>query len=543
MLFVFGLSLAVAGCGQGGDEVALPVKVTPKILPDGTTVLRKANGAEPGTLDPHKARGVPAANILRDLYEGLVSEAPDGHLIPGAAKRWTISDDGTIYTFQLRRDAVWSNGEPVRAEHFVYAMRRTVDPDTASVYAGILEPIENAAAIIAGKKPPQALGVKALGPYELQIQLKAPTPYFLGLLTHSTTYPVYPPVVEQYPERFTRADYSVTNGAYTLEQWVVASKIVLAARDNYWNAANVGVDKVVYYPIANASSALKRYQAGELDWVGNLPISMLDIIREEIPGQLHVEPTLGVYYYGLNLTKPPFENAPRLRRALSLSIDRQIIVDKITRGGELPAYAWVPDVVDDYSGAEFVYADWSREKRHRRARELYQAAGYSEQNPLTVEIRYNSSEAHRKIATVIASMWRRNLGVQVNLVNEEWKVFLQHIEGMQVTEVYRAGWIGDYNDPYTFLEIMESDAGLNGTGYSNPKYDALLEQASRTPAGTERQRLLREAEAILLADTPVIPIYFYVSRRLIKPYVKGFVGNAMGHYYSRDIHVVPVTSQ
>lgn len=528
----------VAGCGEAGRD-ELPVKIAPKVLPDGTAVLRKGNGAEPGTLDPHKAQGVPAANILRDIYEGLVSEAPDGTIEPGGAKSWRIGDDRRVYTFHLREDAVWSNGELVTAADYAYGLRRTVDPATGSVYASILAPIENAEAIVAGDKPPEALGVEAVDNYTLRIRLKAPTPYLLGLLTHSTTYPVYRPAVEKYGDRFTRPANAVTNGAYTIEEWVVASRIVLEADPRYWDADNVGVQRVEYYPVEDTASELKRYQAGELDWTGTVPIPSLDKIREHIPDQLHTHPSLSNYYYGLNVTRPPFEDAPGLRRALSLAIDRGIIVEKITRGGEIPAYGWVPPAVSDYEGARLDYADWPAEKRIEEARRLYREAGYSEDRPLNVEIRYNTSEAHKKIASVIANMWKTRLGANVTLINEEWKVFLQNVSEREITEVYRAGWVGDYDDPYTFLELLHSEFGINGAGYDNPRYDALLEKAAHTPGGGERGRLLREAEATLLADHPVIPIFFGTSKALIKPYVKGYAGNPMGHYYSKDIRIEP----
>lgn len=537
VLTVGAATLAIlAGCGQGGRD-EFPVKIAPKVLTDGTAVLRKGNGAEPGTLDPHKAQGVPAANILRDIYEGLVSETPDGTLEPGGAASWEISEDRTVYTFHLREDAVWSNGEPVTAGDYVYGLRRTADPATGSVYASILAPIENAETIIAGDKPPESLGVEALDEYTLQIRLKAPTPYLLGLLTHSTTYPVYRPAVEAHGDQFTRPGNAVTNGAYTIEEWVVASRIVLEANPDYWDAGNVGVQRVEYYPIEDAASELKRYQAGELDWTGTVPIPSLDDIRAHIPDQLRTHPSLSNYYYGLNVTRPPFADTPALRRALSLAIDRDTIVEKITRGGEIPAYSWVPPAVSDYTGARLDYADWPRDKRLEEARRLYREAGYSEDNPLEVEIRYNTSEAHKKIASVIANMWQMALGAQVTLLNEEWKVFLQNVSERQVTEVYRAGWVGDYDDPYTFLELLHSEFGINGAGYANPRYDALLEKAAHTPGGEQRKSLLREAEAMLLADHPVIPIFFGTSKALIKPYVEGYEGNAMGHYYSKDIRI------
>jgi len=527
----------LSACSGPGD---LPVKLQPQILKDGTTVLRKGNGAEPETLDPHRAQSVGASNILRDLYEGLVSKAPNGDLEPGGASAWEISEDRTTYTFNLRKDAMWSNGEPVTAQDYAYGLRRVVAPATGSPYAQVLAPVVNASAIIQGDLPPSSLGVEVLDKHRLRIQLNSPTPYFLGLLTHSSTYPAYRENIESHGDSFTLAENSVTNGAYVLSEWVVGSHIRLKRNRLYWDDEHTGVGQVDYLPITDVSSELKRYQAGEIDWTSSVPVPQLDQIREHIPEQLKTVPTLGVYYYGLNVTKPPLADAPELRRALSMALDREIITEKITRGGEIPAYSWVPGVVGDYQGPRMDFANWPREKRLAEAKRLYQAAGYSENKPLHLEIRYNTSESHKKLASVVANMWKVNLGVDTELINEEWKVFLQNVRSKQLTQVYRAGWIGDYNDPNTFLELMGSRFGLNGAGYKNPEYDALLEQIAVLPGGDKRQALMHQAEAILLRDQPVIPLYFYTSKNLIKPYVKGFEGNVLGHYYSKDISIEPV---
>ncbi len=537
LICVLWAGLLLTGCG-GGEE-SFPVKIQPEIHDDGTTVLRRGNGAEPETLDPHQARSVTAANILRDLYEGLVSRAPDGTLEPGGAASWQISDDGLIYTFKLRENGRWSNGEPVTAEDYVYGLRRSVAPATGSAYAQMLSPIVNASAIIAGEKAPETLGVRALDDTMLEITLKAVTPYLLGILTHSSSYPVYRPAVEAHGRSFTQPENAVTNGAYKLDSWRVNSKIVLTRDTEYWDNANTDIDRVEYYPITDANSELSRYQAGALDWAAMVPIPELETVKEHIPDQLHTHPTLGVYYYGFNLTREPFKDAPKLRQALSMAIDRQVIVDKITRGDEIPAYGWIPPVVRGYDGVEFDWTTLSEDERLTRARELYRAAGYSEDNPLHVEVRYNTNDGHKKIASVIASMWRGALGIDVTMINEEWKVFLQNVQERQVTEVYRGGWIGDYNDPNTFLEIMNSDFGLNGAGYHSERYDTLQQRAAHMPAGDEREAVIREAESVLLADSPVIPLYFYTSKVLLKPYVKGFVGNATSTYYSKDLEIEP----
>ncbi len=510
------------------------------LFPAGAAVaeeaLHRGNGAEVQTLDPHRAEGVPASNILRDLYEGLVIEAPNGRLIPGTADRWKIDESGTRYRFHIRESARWSNGDAVTADDFVYSLRRSVDPATGSQYAQILAPILNAEAIIAGRLPPRELGVKALDDRTLEIDLKAPTPYFLGLLTHSTTYPVYRPNVERYGERFSRPGKLVSNGAYRLAEWVVQSHVKLVRNEHYWNDAATRIDTVYYHPIEDSSTELKRYRAGEIDITEAIPLQQFRWIRHHLGDQLRVAPYLGTYYYGFNLTRPPFKDNLKLRRALSLAVNRDILVEKITAMGEKPLYSWVPDGIPGYRPAEPDYAHWPQSKRLQEARRLYAEAGYSRSRPLTVELRYNTSENHKKVAIAIAAMWKQALGVKVRLVNEEWKVFLQNRKQKRLTQLFRAGWIGDYNDPYTFLEILHSRHGLNDEGYRNPRYDALLDRAAREADADKRFALLREAEALALADQPVIPLFGYVSKHLVNPRVGGWVDNVLDHHYSKDLY-------
>ncbi|MDQ3732256.1 MAG: peptide ABC transporter substrate-binding protein [Pseudomonadota bacterium] len=531
-LAIVGLTIATGGCKPSLEEAHVP-----ETTAAGETVLRKGNGAEPQTLDPHRAQGIPEANILRDLYEGLVSEAPDGRLVAGVARRWKISDGGRAYTFYLRENARWSNGVPLTAGDFAYSLRRCVDPATGSSYAAILLPIKNANAIINGRRPPQTLGVEALDPHTLKISLKAPTPYFLGLLTHTTTYPVYRPAVEQHGAQFTQPDYSVSNGAYVLADWVVASHVTLRRNRDYWDNALTRIDIVKYFGIDDQEAELRRYRAGELDWTSTVPLGQMDWVRETLPGEYRASPYLGTYYYGLNVTRAPFEYKPALRKALSLAIDRRLLVEKVTRGGEVAAYGWVPPGINDYTGQRFAYANWPRAKQIEEAKRLYTRAGYSRAKPLSIEIRYNTSDAHQTIATVIASQWRSTLGVQTTLINEEWKVFLQNVQARRLTEAYRASWIGDYNDANTFAELMHSRFGLNGTGYSSAAYDRLVRQAAVEANQHRRRELLQRAERILLADHPLIPIYFYVSKRMLKPYVQGYQNNIMDHHYTKNLYL------
>lgn len=501
-------------------------------------VLHRGNGSEVQTLDPHKAEGVPASNILRDLYEGLTIEAPDGKVTPGTAESWELSSDGKIYTFHIRKNAKWSNGDPVTAHDFVFGLRRSVDPATGSQYSQILAPILNAESVISGEMPVEKLGVEARDDHTLVVTLKAATPYFLGLLNHSTTYPVHAATVKKHGNHFSRPGKMVSNGAYRLVDWVVQSHVTLERNSHYWDNEDTIINKVIYYPIEDQSTELKRYRAGEIDRTEEIPNKQFKWIKENLGKELQVAPYLGSYYYGFNLTKPPFKDNLKLRRALSMAIDRKIITEKITGIGEKPSYSWVPPGINEYTSSKLYYADWTQKQREQEAKKLYQEAGYSRANPLTVEIRYNTSENHKKIAVVIAAMWKKVLGVKARLVNEEWKVFLENRKQKQVTQVFRAGWIGDYNDAYTFSELMHSKHGINDPGYNNPQYDELLKQASFETNPEKRIAILQQAEKILLEDQPIIPIYTYVSKHLIKPYVGNYVPNVLDHNYTKDLYIL-----
>ena len=500
-------------------------------------VLRKGNGPEVESLDPHRVEGVSAANILRDLFEGLVGEARDSSLIPGAAERWQISSDQLTYTFFLRKNARWSNGDAVTAEDFVFGLRRSVDPATGSHYSQILSPIENAEAVIEGKLPASELGVRALDDRTLQIRLKGPTPYFLGLLVHSSAYPVHKASVSELGSAFAQPGNLVSNGAYRLEERVLQSHISLKRNVYYWDDQSTTIEEVRYINTEDTNSEFKRFRAGELDWTSAIPASQIAWSRENLPDQFQSSTYLGVYYFGFNTSKPPLDD-PKLRQALSYAIDRRVITDKVTQGGEQPAAGWVPPGVDGHRPAAAPWKDWSREQAIAEARRLYAEAGYSRERPARIEIRYNTSEDHKRIATVIAAMWKQWLGVETTLINEEWKVYLQNRRLREKTRVFRAGWIGDYNDANTFLEILHSEHGLNDTGYSSRDYDRLLDAASVEADPERRANLQKQAEAILLQDLPVLPIYFYVNKRLVSPRVKGWVGNIMDHHYTRYMRLV-----
>lgn len=496
------------------------------------TVLRRGNSVEPETLDPHQARGVSASNILRDLYEGLTTESPTGEIVPGAAERWEVSADGRTWTFHLRADGRWSNGDPLTAASFEDSLKLALNPATGSGVAQLLACIENAVEIRSGRVEPAALGVKALDPYTLQIRVRAATPQLPALLSHPLAYPIH--------------DYQpsgrkpvVGNGAYVLESWVPNAQVTLVRNPNYWDRANVAVDRVLYYPTENPASELKRYRAGELDVTDTIPVSQARWIRAHFGEELHVAPYLGVYYYGFNLLRAPFKDQPALRKALALAVDRETLAGKVLATGELPAYSWVPPGIAGYTPQVPEWASWPAERRLAEARRLYAEAGYSDEHPLEVELRYNTGDNHKRVALSVAWMWQQALGVRTRLVNEEYKVYLQNRRARLKTELFRADWIGDYPDAATFAERMSQASGLNDTGYASPEYEALLASAAAQSDAATRNALLEQAERVLLEDPPVVPLYFYVSKHLVKPWVQGWSPNIMDHHYSKHVRVLP----
>jgi oligopeptide transport system substrate-binding protein len=502
--------------------------------------LRRGNGPEPESLDPQRARSDSSLNVIRDLFEGLTMVGGDGTAVPAAAESWTASADGRQYRFRLREGLRWSNGDALVAADFVAGMRRLVDPTTASQYAQILEPVVNAAAIVAGKRPPSDLGVEAPDARTVIVRLVNPAPYLLGLMAHPSTFPIHAPSLAEHGERFTQPGRLVGNGAFVLEEWVVGSHIGLRRNRHYRDDEHTRLDHVRFVHINDPSAEFRQYRAGQIDVSYVVPQPQFAWIQQHLPGELHVSPQLSTYYYGFNLTRPPFKNRPGLRRALSLVIDRERLTTAVTGVGETPAYGWVPRGIADYTPQEFDYANTPYEERVRAARELYRQAGYSESNPLEVEIRYNTGEVHNRLAVAIAAMWKETLGVEATLYAEEFRALLASIQARSETQVFRSSWIGDFNDAYSFAQLLQSDFGINLTGYSNPQYDGLLAEAIRHPDTARRRALLEEAERLMLSDHPLLPIYFYVNKHLVKPYVRGWADNVVNVQYSRNLWLEPV---
>ena len=500
--------------------------------------LHRDNGDEPQTLDPHRAEGMPSAHILQDLFEGLTSGAPDGRIIPGAAIRWNISRDGKTYTFYLRRDAFWSNGDPVTANDFVYGLQRSANPATASNFAQALLPIENAAEVLSGVLPTSKLGVSAMDEFTLQIKMRDPTPYFLSLLNHPSTFPVHRASVLEHGAEFSRPGNLVSNGAYILSDWVIRSRIELVKNEHYWNTENVILEKINYYPFVDRGTALKQFRAGKLHWTSSVPSNQYKWLQKHYPDELVTSPWLAAYFFGFNLQREPFVANPELRLALALVVDRELITEKVTQFGEQPSYNLVPPGIRDYVSPLPGWAEWTQQERNDEARRLYAEAGYTQEDPLRFEIRYNVGENNKKLALAAASLWKQVLGVQATLVNEESKVFLQNREQKVLTQVFRAGWVGDYADAYTFLNLFRTGHGRNDYGYSNDLYDSLLDEIAAERIPSRRRRLMFEAERILLADVPFIPVYTYVTKRMVDPRLKGWESNVMDHHYSKNMFLL-----
>ncbi len=504
---LFLLSLAAA-CSSG-DESALAANTLQRAIP-----------TDPETLDQHKARSTQAAEVQRDLSEGLVGYSADGELVPAAATSWDVSDDGLTYVFQLRDRAKWSNGDPVVAAHFVAGVERLVDPDTAAFYAQFLSDISS---------------IRAVDDLTLEITLTQQTPYLLSLLTHPATFPIHPPSVAEHGDGFARPGRFVSNGAYRLDAWIPGSMISLRRNEHYWNNAATSIDTVNYHVLVQDSSELNRYRAGELHITSTVPPDNFAQVQEELADQLHVAPYLGVYYYGFNLSKPPFKDNPGLRQALSMAIDREQLTTKVTGRGEAPAYSWVPPGANNYTPPALSYSGMTQAERNQVARNLYKEAGYGEDNPLQFELRYNTSDTHRRTAVAIQSMWLDVLGVEATLVNEEFQVLLANIRSRDITQVFRASWIGDYNDAHAFLKILESGNPANAPGYQSDDFDSLMQRAAGQVDLVNRRFFLEEAERVMLADHPTIPIYFYVSKRLVSPEIEGWGDNVLDYHYSQHL--------
>ena len=492
-------------------------------LADKQTLVRN-NGSEVQSLDPHKIEGVPESNINRDLFEGLLVSDLDGHPVAGVAEKWD-NKDFKVWTFHLRKDAKWSDGTPVTAQDFVYSWQRLADPKTASPYASYLQygHLANVDDIIAGKKPATDLGVKALDDHTFEVTLSEPVPYFYKLLVN--------PAMSQ-PANI------VSNGAYKLKDWVVNERIVLERNTNYWDNAKTVINQVTFLPISSEVTDVNRYRSGEIDMTyNNMPIELFQKLKKEIPNEVHVDPYLCTYYYEINNQKAPFTDV-RVRTALKMALDRDIIVNKVKNQGDLPAYSYTPPYTDGMKLIEPEWFKWSQEKRNEEAKKLLTEAGYSADKPLTFNLLYNTSDLHKKLAIAVASIWKKNLGVNVKLENQEWKTFLDN-RHQGTFDVARAGWCADYNEPTSFLNTMLSDSSNNTSHYKSPAFDKIIAETLKTSDDAKRADLYAQSEQQLDKDSVIVPVFYYVNARLVKPWVGGYTGkDPLDNTYTRNMYIV-----
>lgn len=535
-----GLSIILASLWPNAQAAEIPAGTQLHPVQE----LVRGNGSEPASLDPQKVEGTTGSAITKDLFEGLVQQDEFGNTIPAQATHWDISDDNKVFTFHLRDGIKWSNGDPVTANDFVFGFRRAVNPETASRYAWYLEiaTVKNASDIVLGKLPPEQLGVEAVDDKTFRVTLEKPIPYFVRMLAHQNTFPVPQKVVEELGDKWTRAENMVSNGAYTLEEWVVNEKIVAKRNPHYWDNDKTVIDKVTFLALP-ANTELSRYKAGELDVTLQIPLEHFKSLKKTIPDEIKISPYLGTYYYEFNTQVPPFDDW-RVRKALSLMVKREKIVKYVTGMGEKPAYGFTPESVAGFVPPVLDYATWTDEERDAEAKRLMAEAGYgigkdkngNKLKRLNINLLYNTSESHKKIAIVVAQLWKP-LGVQVQLENQEWKTFLD-TRNQGRFEVARAGWSGDYNEASTMLDIMLSTHGQNKGRWVNEEFDSVMAQSRVAKTEEERAALYTRAEEIIAAEAPVLPVYQQTNKVLVKPYVKGYpVNNVENAIYTKNLYI------
>jgi len=498
--------------------------------------LVRNNGSEPASLDPHKVESDIEFNIIRDMFDGLLTVKKDGSIEPLLAEKWE-NKNNTVWTFHLRPGITWSDGTAITAKDVVWSWQRLVDPKTASPYAsypGNMH-ILNAADISQGKKPVDSLGVKAVDDSTLEVTLTQPTASFLPMLAHPSLVPIDQVLVNRFGDKWTKPEHIVTSGAYKVTDWVVNERIVAERNTRYWNNKATVINKVTYLPISAETADVNRFKAGEIDITYTIPVNQFAQLRKTFGEQVSVKPQLATYYYEFNTTKPPF-NDPRLRRALNMGLDKDIIADKVMAQGQRPAWVISQPEIGGVKLSPPDYSTWPREKRLAEAKKLLNEAGFNEAHPLSFNLLYNTMETHQRIAIAASSMWKKNLGVEAKLQNQEWKTMLDTMHTGNFDAV-RYAWIADYDDAATFLNNFRTGSSENTSKYSNSAYDEALDNAAKAKDVAERGKYYQQAEDILARDVPAIPVYHYVRTHLVKPWVGGFNPDPLGYYLTQDMYI------
>ena len=513
-------------------------------VPEGVTLSKKQtlvrnNGTEPQSLDPHRIEGVAESHLSRDLFEGLVIINVDGEMESRLAKSWE-SDDFITWRFKLKDDAVWSNGESLTAHDFEYAWKRLVDPATGSPYASYLQyaHFANVDEIINGEMPADALGVRALDDETLEITLTTAVPYLPKLLAHTAMAPVPRNTIEQYGDQWTNPGKFVGNGAYKLKAWQVNEYILLERNTHYWDNAHTVIDEVTFLPITSEVTEAQRYRAGEIDVTANVPIDLFAKLQKEIPDEIKVSPYLCTYYYGINNSRAPFTDI-RVREALKLALDQEILTNRVKAQGDIPAYSFTPPYI---SGLEaLTVPEWFNtpmKARSEKAKALLKEAGFDEKNPLKIKLLYNTSDLHKKMGIASASLLKQNAGIEMTLDNREWKTYADSRRQGDY-DVVRASWCADYNEPSSFLNMMIGDSSVNTVHYKSAEFDEMMARTLTAESEEARAKFYQEAEEKLDADSVIMPIFYYANLRLVKPHVGGYSGkNQLGYYYTKDLYII-----
>jgi oligopeptide transport system substrate-binding protein len=533
------LTALLAACSHSGDPLhnsAVP-QITVGSALAATQSLARSLDDSPRSLDPQLVTDTESQRVLDDLFEGLVTVSLDGTPGPGAAVSWQHSADSRTWVFHLRPDARWSNGAAVTAEDFVYSWRREVDPKTGAGYAQALAPIVNALDIALGHKAPDTLGVEANDAHTLTVHLQAPTPYLLDLMDQTYLYPVYRPAIERYGDDWTRPEHLVSNGAFMLREDVIGNRITLGRNPFYWDAAHVRLQSVVYYTMPDRAQAVLRYLAGDVQFTDSYAASQRPWLKRTLGDQVVNSPWLGIYMLAFNFKMPPFRDNLPLRQALILSIDRAALVHYLKFDMYEPADTLMPPL-NGYQPQHPPWAASSQLERNALARRLYREAGYSAANPLRVSISTSVQGVdERHYMEAVAAMWHAVLGAQVALDESEFKVLMQNRE-LRLLPLFFDAWIGDFADPVNFMQLFQSASPFNYGSYSDARFDALLARVAQEPDNGVRYRLLEQAEQTLNQDAAYIPLYYYATRHLIKPYVQGWRSNVMDRNLSRYMYIL-----
>ncbi|NLM08078.1 MAG: peptide ABC transporter substrate-binding protein [Clostridiales Family XIII bacterium] len=536
LLLAFCMVFTLAACGGGGEEPG----------GEATLDISVCFASEPSTIDPALNTAVDGAIMLQHTFEGLIKWVDDGEgnatLAPGMAESWDVSEDGTVYTFHLREDALWSDGEPVTAYDFEYAWKRVVDPETAADYSYMLDCVKNGPEIIYddnGTMSPDDLAAVALDEKTFEVTLHTAIPYFIEIAAFPATFPVRQDIIEEYGDQWTfdPATY-IGNGPYMMSEWVHNSYIMMVKNPNYYDYDKLGPDSIKFALMDDNNAILAAFNSGELDFAENPPVDEIPALLES--GQLKVADYIGTYFVCFQTQKEPFDD-PRVREAFSLVIDRNYIVNQISRAGETPAGGFVPNGIYDAEGPGsdfrevggdyYSMDDADYAAKCDRARELLAEAGYpnGEGFPI-VEYLYNTHDNHRAIGEALQNMWQTELGVQVTLTNQDWAVFIDTRKNGDFTFA-RHGWIADYNDPITFLDMWITTSGNNDAQYNNSEYDALIAKAKATADVTERMSIMHEAEDMLMAEHVVAPIYFYTQPYMVADDLQGWYYTPLGYFF------------